>query len=93
VTEGQTWNDGQLGRAERQKRALMRKIRLQDGCWVWTGELGVFENPIVRLGADAVSAASMVWAVWRRSQIPASARPCRVNAKCVRPECWERQGG
>lgn len=89
MTENQTWNDGQIGRTQRQKDALMRKIRFQDGHWIWTGELNFAGTPIVRLGGDAVSAAEAVYGVWQRHNRPTPRHDCRVQA-CVNPACIRR---
>lgn len=84
------YNSGQYGARKRTQDALMRKIRFQDGCWIWTSTLSVFETPIVYLGGDASSAAGAVWEAWRGAWMPQTARPCVHNKLCVRPECWER---
>jgi hypothetical protein len=86
VTDSQGWNDGQLGRTQRQKDALLKRIRFQDGHWVWTGEFNFAGSPIVRHGGDAVSAAEAVYAVWERRARPWPRRDCKVPA-CVNPGC------
>lgn len=86
MTENQAWNSGQIGRTQRVKDALMRKIRFGDGHWLWCGELGVFEQPILRLGGDAVDAADTVWAAWRGTMPPTGLKRCS-NGTCVNPGC------
>lgn len=86
MTENQAWNSGQLGRAQRVKDSLMRKIRFQDGHWIWTAELNYAGTPILRLGGDAVDAADTVWAAWRGTVPPTGLKRCS-NGICVSPNC------
>lgn len=76
-------------REQRQKDAMMRRIRFQDGCWIWTGELNYAGTPIVRLGADAVAAIDAVWQIWLRRTRPPAARPCPSHELCVNPNDWK----
>lgn len=86
MTDGQTWNGGQLSRGQRVKDSLLRKVRFQDGCWMWTGELNYAGTPILRLGGDAVDAADAVYSAWHGVYPPPGLKRC-PNGLCVSPNC------
>lgn len=82
----QDFNSGQLGRAQRIKDALMRKVRFQDGCWIWQAECNYAGTPILRLGGGAVDAADAVYSAWRGAYPPPGLKRC-ANGLCVSPNC------
>jgi hypothetical protein len=91
VTDGQGWNDGQLSRNERQRRALMRRVTDDgQGHWIWTGDVNAWGYPIVRIGADVVSAGDAFYALWKRAQKPPEMQHCH-RRRCVNPDCWWRR--